>query len=385
MRTPSAPVARALPALIALLGLAAPRVFGAAPMAPAAGHARLKDIARVEGTGNWHLVGYGLVVGLDRTGDGNKTMFTVQSLASMLRSLSVNVPVDQMKVKNVAAVVVTAEMSPFMRRGSQLDVTVSSLGDASSLVGGELLMAPLRSVDGVIRGWAQGAVSVGGFNVETQGGGQVKQNHVTTGWVPGGGVVDREIQTAADMSHGLAIHLDDPDFTTASNMAHAIDAAIPGAVAKAMDAGTIVVQPATAPAGPEDVVAFIASLEGIEVALDEVARVVINERTGTVVVGADVRLLPAAIAHGNLSVKIVESPEVSQPNPLSKNGQTTVVNNVSTAVENQSGQLISLPAAPTVEDLARALNSLGVTPRDLVAIFQSLKRAGALPADLVTM
>lgn len=355
-----------------------------APAPAAGGRARVKDIARVQGTTPWPLIGYGLVVGLNRTGDGNKTMFTTQSVASMLRSLGVQVPAADLKLKNVAAVVVTAEISPFARRGARLDVTVSSLGDATSLEGGELLLVPLRSMDGVIRAWGQGAVSVAGYNVSVEGGGGVRQNHTTVGRVPGGGTVERELDPVGEPASGIAVHLERPDFTTASNMARAINRGLARDAAAAMDGGTVLV---AAPAGtstPDDLVRLIAEVEGIEVEVDELARVVINERTGTVVVGAHVRLLPAAIAHGNLSVRIDERPAVSQPGPFSE-GETVYVPEFTTQVESGEGHLVPVANSPTVEDLARALNSLGVTPRDLVAIFQALKHAGALPAELVTM
>ena len=370
---------------LVVVTLLAALLLGAAADPAVAAQARVKDIARVQGAASWQLLGYGLVVGLNRTGDGNKTIFTAQSVASMLRQLGVNVPAEEMKIKNVAAVVVTAELSPFARRGTSLDVTVSSLGDATSLEGGQLLLVPLRSVDGVVRAWGQGPVSVGGFNVETGGGGQVRQNHVTVGRVPGGGLVEAELEVAGDASRGIAVHLREPDFTTALNMARAINGALGRELARPVDAGTVVVEPPTESPQPDGLVELIASIEGVEVEVDSAARVVINERTGTVVVGAGVRLLPVAVAHGNLSVHIQETPRVSQPEPFSTGGETVTVPEYSTTVEAQGGRLVSLPDAPTVEELAHALNSLGVTPRDLVAIFQVLKQAGALPAELVTM
>jgi len=370
-------------ALLGALLLCASVFAGADPAQ--GGRARVKDIARVQGTNPWQLLGYGLVVGLNRTGDGNKTVFTVQSVANMLRNLGVRVDAGELKLRNVAAVVVTADLSPFARRGTPIDLTVSSLGDATSLEGGELLMVPLHSTDGTIRVWGQGSVTVAGYNIAIPGGGQVRQNHPTVGRVPGGGVVERELEVSSDASRGLAIHLQQADFTTAANMARAINTTFAETVARAVDGGTVVVQPPADYPQPDRLVDLLAMLEAIEVEIDVPARVVINERTGTVVVGSAVRLLPVAIAHGNLSVRIDERPRISQPASFSDTGETVVVPEFSTTVETGNGRLVTIADNTTVDALARALNALGVTPRDLIAIFQVLKEAGALPAELVTM
>lgn len=348
----------------------------------AAGRARaerIKDIARVGGVRANQLVGYGLIVGLDGSGDGNGAIFTAQSVANMLEKFGVTVPAGALKVKNVAAVMVTCDLPAFARNGQPLDVQVSSLGDARSLQGGTLLQTPLRGADGSVYAVAQGAVSVGGFSAGGGGSSQTK-NHVTAGRVPGGALVEREVPTtlAGEGTGRLQITLNRADFTTAARVAEAVSRSGLGLLAVAVDAGTIEI--ATGANGPA-AVALIARVEGLSVTSDEAARVVVNERTGTVVVGAHVSLSPCAIAHGNLQVKIRARPDVSQPAPLS-NGATVVTPNTKVRVQEDGGRVQAVPTSATVEQVVRSLNALGVTPRDLIAILQALKAAGALKAEL---
>ncbi len=343
--------------------------------------ARLKDIAVVQGVRGNQLVGYGLVVGLDGTGDGTGATFTPQSVASLLQKFGVTVPPGALKVKNVAAVMVTASLPAYARNGSAIDVTVSSLGDAKSLQGGTLLQTPLQAANGQVYAVAQGAVSVGGFLLGGDGGGAVSKNHVTAGRVPGGALVEQDVPTtlAGASDNALLITLNQPDFTTAARIASAVRAHLPdGATsARPLDAATVQVgyAPGTSP------VELIAALEGVPVQTDEIARVVINEKTGTVVMGGDVTVTACAVAHGNLTVQIAPAPVISQPAPLS-NGATVVVPRSAIKVQEGRARLVPIPGSASLSKVVSSLNALGVTPRDLIAILQSMKDAGALHADL---
>jgi flagellar P-ring protein precursor FlgI len=345
------------------------------------GATRLKDIASLQGTNSVPLIGYGLVVGLNKTGDRRQTIFPVQTLANMLERLGISVPAGQLKIENIAAVLVTAELPPYARLGTRVDVTASSIGDARSLQGGVLLPAPLRGPDGQIRATAQGALSLGGF-----GGGSasntVQVNHLTVGRVPGGGLVEVTVAIAAASPGSISFTLKDPDFVSASRLARAINAELGPEVAHTLDSATIAVRV------PDEyrnaVPDLVARLEPLSVDIDAIARVVINERTGTVVVGGAVRIGPAAIAHGNLSVRITTHVEASQPGPLSK-GETVLVPNEQVDVKEGAAQLITLEQGTTLEAVVHALNALGVTPRDIIAIMQALKAAGALLAELVIL
>lgn len=353
-------------------------VAAIATVAGAARAERIKDIARVGSVRSNQLVGYGLVVGLDSTGDTSSALFTAQSVAAMLEKFGVTVPPGAIKVKNVAAVIVTCSLPAFARGGSALDVQVSSLGDAKSLQGGTLLQTPLRAADGNTYAVAQGAVSVGGFTAGG-GGASTTKNHVTAGRVPGGALVEREVPTTlVGKANTLTITLQQADFTTATRVAAAINTAGAQAVARAADAGTIEV---TVPDGV-DPVRMVASIEGLSVTTDTVARVVVNERTGTVVIGGNVTVGACAVAHGNLSVKIKTNFEVSQPNPLSKGGATVVVPNTTVEAQDEGGRVHAVGQASSVDQVVKGLNALGVTPRDLIAILQALKAAGALKADI---
>jgi flagellar P-ring protein precursor FlgI len=342
---------------------------------------RIKDVTSLQGLYSVPLIGYGLVVGLNKTGDKKQTIFPAQTLANMLERFGVSVPGGQIKIENIAAVIVTSELPQYARTGTRLDVTASSIGDARSLQGGVLLPTPLRGPDGQVRVTAQGSLSLGGFG---GGGGSnsVVVNHLTVGRVPGGGLVESNAAVATAASDSISFALKDPDFMSASHVTQAINAELGDGAAHTLDSATIVVR---VPAEYRDSVpALIARLEPLSVDVDAVARVVINERTGTVVVGGAVRLGPAAVAHGNLSVRITTKLEASQPLPLSQ-GATVLVPKETVDVQEGRAKLVTLEQGTTLEAVVRALNALGASPRDIIAIMQGLKAAGALQADLVIL
>ncbi len=343
------------------------------------GAVRIKDIANLKGVRNNQLVGYGLVVGLDGTGDGKKALFTIESMVSMLEKMGVTVNANDIKVKNAAAVMVTADLPPFARVGTQIDALVSSIGDAQNLQGGTLLLTPLKAVNGDVYAVAQGPVNTGGFAVGGAGA-SVRKNFPTVGRLIGGAVVEKEIQMDFNERSALTLSLQKPDFTTASRVATAINGLFFDPIASASDAGTIQLEVPTAYAG--NVVELVAMIEKLEVMPDNTAKVVINERTGTVVIGENVRISTIAIAHGNLSIVVKESFDVSQPLPFSRGGQTVATPDTQMAVKEGQAQLIMLPGGASIGDVVKALNALGVSPRDLIAIFQAIKAAGALQADL---
>jgi len=349
---------------------------------PAARATRLKDIASLQGQHSTPLIGYGLVVGLSKTGDRKQTIFSAQSLANMLERFGISVPSDQMKIENVAAVLVTADMPPYARMGTRIDVTASSIGDARSLQGGVLLPTPMRGPDGEVRALAQGALSLGGFG-GGGGGNSVQVNHLTVGRVPSGGLVQLAMAPEAPAGDSIAFTLMDPDFVNAGRLARAINTELGPDAAHALDSATVSVR---VPADYRNAVPdLIARLEPLPVDTDAVARVVINERTGTVVVGGGVRIGPAAVAHGNLSVRITTRVEASQPSAFSSKGDTTLVSNQKVDVSEGTAQLVSLEPGTTLDTVVRALNALGATPRDIIAIMQALKAAGALRAELVIL
>jgi len=362
--------------------LAASLLAGAALMPSALAQARLKDIAAVQGVRGNQLVGYGLVVGLDGTGDGNGSTFTPQSVASMLQKFGITVSPGTLQLKNVAAVMVTATLPPFVKNGSAIDVTVSSLGDAKSLQGGTLLQTPLQAANNKVYAAAQGAISVGGFLAGGGGGGSVAKNFVTAGRIPGGALVEQDVPTTmlGASSGTLEVTLGQPDFTTAARLVNAINTHKPYGVtdAVAADAGTIRVgfTPGFDP------VTVIAGLENVPVDTDEVAKIVINERTGTVVMGGNVEVSACAVAHGNLTVSIANAPIISQPGPLSRQGQTVALPRKIINVAEGSERLIPVPNSETLDSVVKSLNALGVTPRDLIAILQAMKEAGALHAEI---
>lgn len=355
-------------------------VFAIIGVPAAAGPVRLKDVASLQGVQSTPLIGYGLVVGLNKTGDRRQTLFSARTLANMLERFGVSVPGIAIKIENVAAVLVTADMPPFARSGVRLDVMVSSVGDARSLQGGTLLATGLRGPDGSVVALAQGPLSIGGFG-GGKGGNSVQVNHLTAGRVPGGGVVQVASRVQLQQASEITLSLREPDFVSARRIAEAINAELGDGAANAADAASVTVR---VPAPYQSALAdLMARLEPITVTVDEVARVVINERTGTVVVGAHVTLGPAAVAHGNLSVRISTRYDVSQPAPFSDKGKTVVVPQQNVDVQEGDAKLIAFDEGATLHDVVRALNALGASPRDIIAVLQALKAAGALKAELV--
>lgn len=356
---------------------------------PSAWGARIKDVANVQGASSVQIIGYGLVTGLQNTGDNQMTTFTVQSVSNMLKRFGLTVPTTNPRIRNVAAVMVTAAVPTFSKSGQKVDIMVSSIGDASSLQGGVLLMTPVSTSDGSIVGLAQGAVSVGGYDVSSLGS-RVGKNTVTSGRVPSGLILDKNIDGQFVQNQKIIIALREPDFTAASNIAAAINASGIGAnSAVAKDAGTVEV---TLPTGANQEllnIQNIARIEALEVQTDPAARVVINERTGTVVVGGNVRILPSVIAHGGLEITIQKQVIVTQPAPFTIRPPRPV-ESAQVKVEEQQSQSTPINVvqagaggAPTVQDIANALNLLKVSPRDLIAIFQALKAAGTLQGELI--
>ena len=353
---------------------------------PAAGqgHAsvRLKDVARLDGYQGTPLVGYGLVVGLNKTGDKRQTIFSAQSLANMLERFGVVVSGDQMKVENIAAVMVTAELPAFVHGGARIDVTASSVGDARSLQGGILLPTPLHGPDGTVLVLAQGPLSIGGFG-GGKGGNSVQVNHLTAGRVPSGGLVQAMQAASFKPADLIVFSINEPDYTTASHLAKAISADLGDGAATVIDPASVAVKvPAQYKSALPD---LIARLEPLPLEVDAPARVVINERTGTVVVGSEVRIGAAAVAHGNLSVKISTKYTASQPAPFARVGETVVTPDEKVDVTEGGGQLVALEEGTTLQAVLKALNALGATPRDIIAIMQALKAAGALRAEIVVI
>jgi len=350
-----------------------------------AAHAeRIKDLADVAGVRSNPLVGYGLVVGLNGTGDQTtQTPFTVQSLNSMLQQLGVVVPAGVTpQLKNVAAVAIHAELPAFAKPGQKIDITVSSIGNAASLRGGSLLMTPLKGADGQVYAIAQGNLVVGGLGVAGADGSRVTINIPSAGRIPGGATVERVVASAIDSSPEVILNLHTADFTTAARMVQGIDATLGNGTARAVDAVTVAVK---APADPTQRVEFMANLEDMDVNPgDAPARVVINSRTGTVVIGGHVRVLPAAVSHGSLSVTITERPQVSQPEPFSQ-GETTVTPRSNIDVKQQDSRMFLFAPGASLDEIVRAVNQVGAAPGDIVAILEALKEAGALRAELVVI
>lgn len=368
-------VGRQLQGLACLLVLC---LFGAAA-APA--QVRIKDVAQVQGLSDLQLVGYGLVVGLPGTGDGSSSMMTVQSVRNMLRNLGLEVDQKQVRMKNVAAVMVTAKLPPFGKVGSRMDVMVSSLGDAKSLSGGTLLLTPIKGVDDEVYGLAQGPVATGGgYSAESMGSG-VRSNISSTGILPQGGIIQRENPYSRLDQGQLRFALASPDFTTAAALAEAIRKEFGPSSAAVEDAATIRYEGAEDKGGRA---ALIARIENLRLQVARSARVVVNERTGTIVAGSEVRLQEVAVTHGSLTIKVESNTSVSQPAPLAQ-GTTTAVQNPSVSAEEPKNQMRVIPQNANVGELAQALNALGVTPRDLIAILQAIQKAGALQAELVVM
>jgi flagellar P-ring protein precursor FlgI len=361
--------------------------------------ARIKDISAIGGVRENQLMGYGLVVGLMGTGDDVKNGFTKETIANMLSRHGLSMRDRSLKSKNIAAVMVTAILPPFAKTGARIDVTVSSIGDATSLSGGQLLMTPLRAVDGEIYALAQGPLVLGGFSA---GGANasVTKNQTNVGIIANGAFVEREVKYPFGQDRKFTINLFQPDFTTATKLASKLISTIKGLEAQAIDSGTIAISLGTAFEG--NMAQMIAAVENVDVAVETVAVVVMNEKTGTVVMGENVRISTVAVSHGNLSIQIKESLNVSQPQPfaprppegskpaadrkegtiVAPGGQTVVTKDTNVNVQEEKKQLIVIPKGVTIQDVVMALNAIGVTPRDLITIIQTIKAAGALQADL---
>jgi flagellar P-ring protein precursor FlgI len=363
--------------IAALALIAASGIF----LIPDADAVRIKDIADIKGVRQNQLVGYGLVVGLEGTGDSDDSLFTIQSLASLLEKMGVTVQTEDIDdVENVAAVMVTADLPPFAGLGSRIDVLVSSIGDAENLQGGTLLFTPLKAADGKVYAVAQGPVSTGGFAVSGNSGDKVRKNFPTVARVVGGAMVEKEIQSNFNQKESLTLSLHKPDFTTASRVAQAINRAFFNPLAQTEDAASIRVRVPENYLG--NTVQFVTLIESLGVTPDMVSKVVVNERTGTVIMGENVRIATIAIAHGNLSIQIDESQNVSQPLPFSRGGETVVTPESDIVVQEGKNPIFLVESGVSIGEVVKALNALGVSPRDLIAIFQALKAAGALQAEL---
>lgn len=349
-----------------------------------AGAERIKDLAQVAGVRENQLIGYGLVVGLDGTGDQTQqTQFTIQSIRNMLNQLGVTLPpTANPQLKNVAAVVVHADLPPFSKAGSRIDVTVSSIGNAKSLRGGSLVMTPLKGADGQIYAMAQGNLVVGGFGASSDDGSSITVNIPSVGRIPAGATVEREVVSPFLTSDYLTLNLHRPDFTTATRVVQAIDDLIGANSAVAVDGTSVRV---VAPQDPAQRVAFMSIVENVEVDPgDAAAKVVVNSRTGTIVIGSRVMVSPAAVTHGSLTVTISNNPIVSQPAPLS-GGQTAVVPNQEIDVEQEKNRMFLFNPGVSLDDIVSAVNGVGAAPGDLVAILEALRQAGALKAELIVI
>jgi len=360
--------------------------------------ARIKDIASIKGIRPNQLFGYGLIIGLNGSGDKAGTGFTIQGLVNMLERMGVHVSAADVKVSNVAAVMVSATLPPFARIGKKIDITLSSIGDAKSLSGGTLLLTPLQGVDGKTYALAQGAVSIGGYTAGGDAGGGVTKNHPTVGRISGGATIEREIPLSIMNKQELTIMLDNPDFNTVTRVADAINTRLEESLATPIDSGTLKLKIPARLQGK--VVNLIARVGDLEVTPDNIAKIIVNEKTGTVVIGQNVSIQEVAVAHGNLSIQIKETKEVSQPLPFSPaglgagpkevgggiiaapGGSTIVTPDSDVRVAEERNQLILIPPGNTIGELVKGLNAIGVTPRDLITILQTLKVAGALQGEL---
>jgi flagellar P-ring protein precursor FlgI len=381
-------------------------LFGILWLASSAQAARLKDIATFKGMRSNQLIGYGLVVGLDGTGDGSNTDFTIRSIVNMLERMGIHIDRDkisQIKLKNVAAVMVTATLPPFSKVGSRIDLIVSSVGDAKSLLGGTLLLTPLRGVDQQVYALAQGPVVTGGFAISGASGGGAQKNHPTVGMISKGALVEKEVPILLNGKKEVTLCLFNPDFTTAEKVKEEINRFMGAPFSKSIDSGTITI--AIPDANQSHVAEWIASLEKLEVVPDMVAKIILNEKTGTVVMGEHVRISTVAVAHGNLSIQIKERLAVSQPQSfappppegattttippqegtgavIAPGGATVVAPESNVSVKEAGQSLMIVPSGVSLGEVIRALNAIGASPRDLISILQSIKAAGALQADL---
>ncbi len=350
--------------------------------APFAAHvARLKDITSVEGVRENQLIGYGLVVGLAGTGDKQQTIFSVQTLGNMLQRMGVSIQnqISTIQVRNIAAVFVTATLPAFARPGVKIDVTVSSIGDAKSLAGGTLLITPLSAADGQVYAVAQGSLVIGGYSAGSSANAKVV-NHPTVGRIPFGALVERDTSIDLTQITSLSLLLRDPDFDAARELAAVINRELGGNAAHVVDSRRVEIADIKAAGG--DVPAVMARIGDLSIHTNPAAKVVVNERTGTVVMGGNVTISPCAILHGNLSIQVTTDFQVSQPAPFSKTGQTEVVPQTNVQAQETPVQVIQLKEGATVEELVRGLQTLGASARDVVAILQAIKAAGALNSDL---
>lgn len=346
---------------------------------------RLKDIATIQGVRSNQLIGYGLVVGLNGTGDQTtQTPFTLQTFNNMLAQFGIKVPAGSgnVQLKNVAAVSVHADLPPFAKPGQTIDVTISSIGNAKSLRGGSLLMTQLKGIDGQTYAIAQGNLVVGGFDAEGRDGSKITVNVPSAGRIPGGASVERTVPSGFDQGNSLTLNLNRPDFTTAKHIVDRINGMLGPGVAQAVDGGSVRV---SAPLDSNQRVDYMSVLENLEVESgDAVAKVIINSRTGTIVIGQNVRVSPAAVTHGSLTVTITEDAQVSQPGPLS-NGQTAVTPRSTVNAQQEAKPMFKFGPGTTLDQIVRAVNQVGAAPSDLMAILEALKQAGALQAELIVI
>jgi flagellar P-ring protein FlgI len=387
LELPSSKLRRAATALMMLLAIAA--ISGCFLMfmilsTPVARAERVKDLTSVSGVRGNQLVGYGLVVGLDGTGDQtSQAPFTIQSIRNMLAKFGVTIPANvNPQLKNVAAVTVRADLPAFSKPGQTIDITVDSIGNASSLRGGSLLMTPLRGIDGEVYAIAQGSLVVSGFGVQGKDGSRIAVNVPSSGRVPNGASVERSVASNFATEPYIVLNLNTPDFTTASRLTDGINTLLGPDTARAVDAVSVRVQ---APVDPSQRISYLATLEAIEIEPgDAPARVIVNSRTGTVVIGSAVRVKPAAVAHGSLSVTITERVDVSQPNALAQ-GDTVVTPRSEISIEQGEARMFVFNAGVNLDEIVRAVNQVGAAPGDLVAILEALKEAGALRAELIVI
>jgi flagellar P-ring protein precursor FlgI len=368
--------------VVAAVPVALTIALGAVADTGRAAPVRVKDLVTIEGTDPVEVYGYGLVIGLNGTGDGRTITYTRQSIRNLLERMGLTVNDDRIRARNVASVMVAATVTPWDRAGSLVDVVVSSIGDATSLAGGFLLLTELHGPDGKLYGTAQGALSVGGFDVSTLSGSRIRRNYVTSGRVPEGGRIVATPEASIPTRGNLHLLLDEPDFAEADRISRALNSFWNDEdLTTTLDAGRV----AIAVERLESIGGFaraMAALDSVRVEPTTVAKIVINERTGTLVAGGDIRIQPTTVSHGNLQVRVESLNQVSQPPPFARVGETLPVRNQTIGFETGRPGVVSLPPTTTADELATALNALGVEPRDLIAIFQALKEAGSLPAKM---
>lgn len=341
---------------------------------------RVKDLADIEGVRGNQLLGYGLVVGLNRTGDKvQQNLYARQTLQNLLERMGISTVGENLKPENIATVLVTATLPPFVRQGSRIDVTVSSIGDAKSLQGGTLIITPLKGLDGQVYAVAQGSVSIGGISAGNKGN-SVEINHPTVGRVPNGANVERIVPTELAANNRLTLVLRNEDFSTAALLQKTINDKFGAKTANALDGRNVDVN---LPANfTENRVAFIAELESLRLVPDKIAKIIINERTGTIIMGSEVRISSVAISQGGVTIKIGTEFDISQPNPLSRKGDTVVVPKTTVTIEEKRPESVILPPGATVDEVVRGLRGVGVSARDIISILQAIKSAGAMNADL---